>query len=293
MDLRQLRYFVMVAEELSFSRAASRLRMSQPPLSHQIKALEEEMGVQLLHRTKREVKLTDAGKVFLSEAHLLLDQFRHAVNTAQRAAEGESGVLRLGMATSAIFHVMPTVLQRIATQFPRVTLNVIDMQSGEQLRALAQSRLDIGIVHAAPGRKGIHSLPLLSETFCMVLPENHALARKPDLTLAELADQPMVVFSREHTPSLFDALVASCLQAGFSPKVAHVARNPLTVFQMVKVGLGVSLVPRSYAQSAFAGLCFRDSPTTAGQLRLEVVWSDRHASELAITVAQQIFSTPI
>src|SRR6478609_1666504 len=141
MDMKQLRYFVMVAEELSFSRAAEKLNMSQPPLSLHIKLLEEELGVQLLNRTRREVKLTDAGAVFLRESRLLLGQMRTAVGAAVRAAQSDAGVLRLGVATSALFNVLPRFLAMIKAAYPGVEVSVADMQSHDQVSAVTHGQM--------------------------------------------------------------------------------------------------------------------------------------------------------
>lgn len=274
MDLRQLRYFVMVAEELSFSRAALRLHMSQPPLSHQIKTLEDELGVELLYRNRREVKLTDAGRVFLEQSRALLEQAKAVKHRTQQAAGGELGTLRIGMATSALFHVMPRLLPRMAAQFPGLTLAVTDMNSEEQVRAIAVDKLDLGFIHARLDYKGLARCTVLAETFAIVLPQDHPLALRRDLSLQDLTGEAMVAFSREHAPALFDALIASCQQVGFSPRIAHVARHPASLFQMVRWGLGVSIVPRSYADDALPGLVFHHLPQTAGRLQIDAIWRE-------------------
>lgn len=288
MDIKQLRYFVMVAEELSFSRAAERLHMSQPPLSQNIKLIEEELGVRLFNRTRREVKLTDAGAVFLRESRLLLGQMRTAVSATVRAAQSDAGVLRLGVATSALFHIVPTFLSMVREAFPGVEISVSDMQSQDQVSAIAHGLLDIGIVHIRPDRSKLMRLPLFKETFLAVLPEHHPLANALKFSLSDLAEEPMVALSREHGPAVFDAIVASCYEAGFSPVFKHTARSPLTILQMVRLGFGVALVPRSYASSGYPGVCFRDLPPTTGQMCMEAIWSEKHASALTLKIAGQI-----
>lgn len=288
MDLRQLRYFVMVAEELSFSRAAIRLHISQPPLSQQIKSLEEDMGVTLFVRDRRSVRLTDAGVVFLRESRLLLDQFRSAVNSTVRASQTNAGSIRLGVATSGLFSVMPRFQELMKASFPNVELLVSDMQSDDQVRAVSQGALDIGIAHVKPERMSVSRTEVFSESLSVVLPVDHPQADRPDLALADLADEPMVALSREHAPTVFDAVIASCAAAGFSPVVKHSARNPMTIFQMVRAGFGIALVPRSYRHSAYPGVCFRDVLPAVGRVRLEVIWSDRHASELTTAIVDKL-----
>ncbi|WP_025597715.1 LysR family transcriptional regulator [Burkholderia sp. WSM2230] len=288
MDMRHLRSFVAVAEELSFSRAAERLHISQPPLSQHIKVLETEMGVQLFARTKREVRLTDAGVVFLRESRLLLDQMRTAVNATVRTANSDAGALRVGVATSALFSVMPTFLTLMREAFPHVEISINDMQSQDQVVAVAQGTLDLGIVHVRPDRMKLSHAPIFSEALVAVVPERHWLASKPEFGLADLANEAMVGLAREHGPAVFDAIVACCHEAGFSPEFRHSARNPLTIFQMVRLGFGVSLVPRAYALSAFPGVRFRELPATVGSVRMEAIWSERHASGLVRKIAASI-----
>lgn len=293
MELRQIRYFVMVAEELNFSRAAERLHMSQPPLSLQIKALEEEMGVELLQRTRREVHLTDAGRVFLAECRSIMDQLRAAVSTTVRTAEGELGTLKLGMVTSGIFHVLPEILRRMADRFPTIEITVTDMSSRDQADAIMQGKLDIGIVHAIPAQAGLTKSPIYAEPFSIVLPDQHPLASRPDLRLADLEGQPFVAFSRERAPALFDAIVASCQEAGFSPLITHTARNPLTVFQMVRLGLGISLVPRSYANAGVDGVRFRSFEGSSNELRLYAIWREHNVSELVRRIVVAVMSETV
>jgi len=287
MDLRQLRYFITVAEELNFSRAAEKLHMSQPPLSHSIKTLEEELGIALLLRTRREVRLTDAGRVFLEESRAVLEQARLAVDAAVRTAAGNAGTIRLGMATSAVFNVMASVLERIRERFPAVDVAVTDMESQEQIRSIALSKLDVGFVHWAPDIKGMASVILFTEPFCAVLPDDHPLCVQDELTVQDLAKVRMVGFSRDHAPALSAALVATCLQAGFNPQVAHTGRHPMTILQMVRLGLGVALVPRSFVGTAVSGVQFRELPEAEGRVRISAIWKENNPSELVQRVVAE------
>lgn len=274
MDLRQLKYFVTVAEELSFVRAARRLHMSQPPLSHQIKALEEELGVELLFRNQREVRLTDAGRVFLRESRDLLERAQAVAHRTRQAAGGEEATLRIGMATSALFHVLPELLRRMAIRFPHMDIALTDMNSDEQVRSLAVDRIDLGFIHDRKDLRGLQSLPVVIDTFAIALPATHRLAEHAALRLRDLEGERVVAFSREHAPALFDALIASCQQEGFSPRIAHVARHPASLLQMVRMGLGVSIVPRAYAAEPTPGLVFRQLPPMAGRLQIDAIWRE-------------------
>ena len=289
MDLKQLRYFVTVAEELSFSKAAARLHMSQPPLSQQIKALEDDLGVALFVRNRREVRLTEAGTVFLRESRNLLDQFRTAVNVTVHAGRSNTGTLRIGVATSGLMRVIPTLLSLMQGEFPEVDVRIHDMQSDDQVHAIAQGALDIGVVHVRPERMDLARQQLLSEPLTLVLPEGHVQSGNPNLKLADLADESMVALSRDFGPIVFDAMIAACGVAGFSPRIKHTARSPFTIFQMVRMGFGFALVPRSYKDDAYPGVAWRTPPDAGGEcVRLEMVWSERKGSELTRKVASTL-----
>lgn len=288
MDLKQLRYFVMVAEELNFSRAADRLYISQPPLSQQIKALEAEMGVMLLQRNSRGVRLTDAGTVFLRECRMLLDQFRSAVHATVRAGQTDAGTLRLGVATSGLLSVLPTFMELMRRDFPDVEVLLRDLQSDEQARAISQGALDIGIIHVKPERMNVGRMELYGEALALALPAGHRLASGQFPGLAACADEPMIALSREHGPTVFDAFIACCSAAGFSPNIRHTARNPFTILEMVKAGFGVALIPRSYRLSEYPGVVLRDLEGGSGQVRLEVIWGVRNASDLTQKIVREL-----
>lgn len=289
LDLRQLRYFVTVAEELSFSRAAARLHMSQPPLSQQIKSLETEMGVALFLRNRREVQLTHAGGVFLDECRVLLDRLATAVNTAIHAGEGHAGTLRVGVATAGLFSVMPTFLALLRASHADVKVLVNDMQSDDQINAVAQGALDIGIVHTRAEKTTLPRALVFEDHLALVLPASHRSAGQPTVALRDIAADAMVSLSRPHAPSIFDAVIAACAHAGFSPRIEHTARSVFTICQMVAMGFGVAVVPASYAPFTYPGVVLRPlADAGSALLRMEMVWSDRPTRALAREVAQSL-----
>lgn len=292
MDIRQLRYFVVVAEELHFSRAAVRLHMSQPPLSQQIKALEEELGVTLLVRNKREVKLTDAGEVFLEECRRLIEQLQSAIDVTVRAAGGDTGVLRVGVSTSAVFHVMPEVLGRLRTHFPGIELVVRDMGSSDQIRAVSKDRLDIGIIHESLNVESLQYIPLFSDPFVLAVPEAHPLAGQAAVRLVDLRNERFISFSREAAPSLYDSLILACSKSGFEPKISHTARHALTIFQMVRLELGIAFVPQSFAHSQTPGVRYVQLDPVPQGVRIGAIWNPKTPSALVQNVVQTILSRP-
>jgi DNA-binding transcriptional LysR family regulator len=293
LEIRHLRYFVAVAEELSFSKAATRLHMSQPPLSQQIKALEVGLGVTLFDRSRREVHLTEAGKILLAESKQILSSLNKAVSTTVRAASNEGGTVKLGFVTSAMFHVLPTIFKRVSNCFPGLEISVYDMSSRDQVEALLQERLDIGVIHSCPSVSGLNKVPIYTEPFILALPVGHELESSATITAEQLEKYPLIGFSREYSPSLYDAQVACCLAKGFRPTLVHHARTPLTIFQLIRLGLGISLVPKPYSRSPFPGIVFKELEGSAGQLHLFAVWRDDVSSERVKKVVEQIMFEPL
>lgn len=244
------------------------------------------MGVQLFYRSRREVKLTEAGLAFLRETRILLDQMQTAVRAAVRAGQHDVGSLRVGVATSALFSLVPQLMTELKLRFPGVALSIVDMVSAEQVRAVSTGLIDLGIVHVRPDRTEVQRQLIFREPLVAVLPSDHPLAQQSGFELSMLAHSPMVALHREHGPAIYDAIVACCHEAGFSPDIRHSARNPLTIFQMVRLGLGISIAPASYAHTGFAGVVFREFNQSAGQVRLELIWSDRHATPLTRQVVE-------
>ena len=293
LETRHLRYFVAVAEELSFSKAATRLHMSQPPLSQQIKALEESLGVQLLDRSRREIHLTQAGEILLNESRRILASLSTAIGTTIRAASIDAGRVRIGFVTSALFHVLPTILTRISTLFPAIEISVYDMSSRDQVEAILQERLDVGVIHSSPAVAGLNKVPIFSEPFILALPMGHELEHAHSVSATQLEKYPLIGFSREYSPSLHDAQMACCLAKGFRPTLLHHARTPFSVFQMIRLGLGISLVPKLYSRSIFPGVVFKSLDDSAGHLHLYTVWKENVTSEIVTKVIAGIMSEPL
>lgn len=258
MELRHLRYFVTLAEELHFGRAARRLHVSQPPLSIQIKALENELGVLLFERSQRRVELTSAGAVFLKDARDILARTASAADAARRAARGETGELTVGFVTTADYNVLPSALREFRQCNPLVRLILREATSDVQLRDLADERLDVGFLLPPVDDDRLGTLPLVREPLVAALPEQHALARgKGPLALNKLAESPFILIPRHMAPSLYDDIVSFCRRAGFSPRVEQEAVQMQTIVSLVSVGLGVALIPASLRHLGRTGVVYR------------------------------------
>jgi DNA-binding transcriptional LysR family regulator len=254
-ELRHLRYFVTVAEELHFGRAAQRLGMAQPPLSQQIQRLETLVGYQLFERKPR-VALTESGKVLLTAARRTLLQVEQGVDATRRAGRGESGTLTVGFAASAMLTAVPRVFRVYRDRFPEVDLRLREMSTSAQLEALKAGIIDVGFLREPTVDESLIAEPVVREPFVVVLPPEHALRTRSRLPLEALAGEPFVLFPRFVAPTLYDQVIELCRSAGFHPKRVQEAQEWLTIVSLVDTGLGVSLVPASFERLGWGGVSY-------------------------------------
>ncbi len=260
-ELRHLRYFIAVADELHFGRAAERLGMSQPPLSQQIRQLEGAIGARLFNRSNRRVALTEAGRLFLAEAREVLDKVERATELAQRAQRGEAGELRIGFTRTAPLSThIPRAIFAFRQQFPAVQLQLLELNSLQQVDALLERRLQIGIVrgHALPDT--LASRRLLRDPLVAVLHERHPALRglgpRRRLRTEALAQEPFVLFARASGAGIHDHVLTLCRHAGFTPRLAQEAREASTIVSLVAAGMGVSILPASCEHIRIDGVRF-------------------------------------
>lgn len=270
MELRHLRYFVTVAEELHFGRAAERLFIAQPPLSQQIKQLEAEIGVRLFERTSRRVMLTAAGEVFLKETRAILTRTEQAVELARRADRGEVGRIGVGFVASATYAVLPDVLHRFRVQHPDVELLLDELTAAEQMNALREGRIDVGFARPFIEDTQIMVESVAREPFIVALPEGHPKATEDDLSLPGLVGEPFIVFPAEPKPSYADTVWALCAGAGFAPQAAQEVHEMQTALGLVAAGIGMCIVPASVRNLGRQGVVYRSfrEPTPPTELAL-------------------------
>ncbi|VGO17344.1 Hca operon transcriptional activator HcaR [Pontiella desulfatans] len=245
MELRHLKYFIAVAEELHFGRAAERLHMAQPPLSQQIKNLEDELGVLLLARTKRKVELTPAGRLFLDEARLTLIQAERAQRIAVEADHGVRGHLRIGFVTSACYSILPGLIRRFRKENPLIDLELMEMTPSRQIAAMEEGSIDAGILRPPVGPSCLRVKTMLEEPMVAALPVDHRKADQKSINLKTLAGDAFILFPRHHGPGIFDVVMKACHEAGFTPSVSYSPNEMQTILAYVAAGMGVSLVPQS------------------------------------------------
>ena len=273
MELRHLRYFVAVAEELNFTRAAARLHIGQPPLSMQIRDLEGEMGVRLFERTQRRVALTPAGQCLREHAYRILGGVREAVEAAQRAARGELGELRVGFTSSLPFtDLLPDALHAYRRRFPAVRLQLSEMFTPEQFGALARGELDVGFVRLQGGRApdGIALREIARNPLRLVVNASHRLAGAAAVSFAELRDEDFIGFPADVGTDLPAVLRGLCRQAGFEPRIVQTAREATTQIGLVGAGLGVAVLPAPLETVRMARVRYLPIIDADAQFRLAV-----------------------
>jgi DNA-binding transcriptional LysR family regulator len=258
MELRHLRYFVTVAEELHFTRAAERLGIQQPPLSLQIRHLEEELGTTLFHRLSRGVELTECGAMLLEEARVILDQVERTKTGLQRRARGETGRIRLGFAGATYFQpLVPGIVRAFRERYPGVVLFPEQSNTPRLVAGLRSGEVDVAFVRPpVSDGDGLAVDPLSDEPMLIVLPDLHPHAGDSSMPLAALAEETLILFPRAVGPGLYDAIIAGCQRAGFSPKLGQEAPQISSIVPLVAAGFGVSIVPRSIEQIRTEGIAY-------------------------------------
>lgn len=256
LDPRLLRYFIAVAEERHFSRAAARLYISQPPLSYAIRQLEDNVGARLLARTSRQVELTAAGQVLYREALTLLRQAEDVRTLVRRVDAGLRGRLRIGFVGSMLYRGLPALLASMRAELPDVEHVLTELNSHDQIEAVRRGEQDLGFIHANPVPTGVAARDLVAEPFVVCLPDSHPLAARSALSLSELAADDFIFFARAASPSYYETVLSLCVAAGFVPVIRHEVRHWLSVAALVSQGLGVSIVPSCLSRSGLADTRF-------------------------------------
>ena len=287
-DLRRLRYFVAVAEELHFGRAARRLNLSQPPLSVQIRTLEREIGTPLLVRNQRRVALTEPGRVLLDEARRLIGQAEAAVVHVRRAASGAVGRLAIGFVSTVDYSILPSLVRRFRQKHPGVALKLLELTSDRQQSLLQAGELDLGLSILPRPAPGLAQRPVFREPLIAAVPAAHRLARsRRRIGVRALADDGFIHFPRELAPGLYDLVIAACQRAGFTPRLAQEAIQMQTILGLVAAGLGVALVPACMANLRRAGLRYLALDAAGSIVETAALWhADNRSPALAALLAE-------
>jgi DNA-binding transcriptional LysR family regulator len=294
-ELRHLRYFIAVAEELHFGRAALRLHLAQPPLSQQIRRLEELVGHPLFLRTSRSVRLTAAGEALLERARRVLRSVERDLSEVRSVGRGEVGSLRVGFISSGMLTPLPGMLGRYRRLHPRVDLQLREGFSSEMIRALLDGGIDVGFLRDADPVEELESETLFSEAFVAVLPSNHRHARRRTLSAAALREEPFVLFTPLAGHLAYEKTASLCEEQGFRPRVVQEAPQWFTVLRLVGAGLGVSLAPACVERIAPPdAVCVRLAGTSI-RSNVELAWrngEDRSIVTAFRALAREILTRP-
>lgn len=271
-ELRQLECFVTLAEELNFGRAATRLRMSQPPLTRLIRRLEEIVGVPLFTRTTRKVELTAAGMAYLPEARAALHQIQNGVEMAKRGARGEVGELTIAVEASSIFDPVFKSVRLFRERYPLVNLIVQSLDTDDQADALREGRIEVGFIVPPLHDQRIVCEPVISMPLVAALPATHRLASRRKINLAELAAEPFVLSPASHKCGLLDNVIAACRAAGFTPRVVQEAHEMQLMLAFIGEGIGISILPQYVASLGKPGIVCKPLADCKASLELAIAW---------------------
>jgi DNA-binding transcriptional LysR family regulator len=285
MELRRIQYFVAVAEEAHFGRAADRLQMAQPPLSQQIKALEAEMGVALFRRTTRKVELTAAGERFLQRARSILAAVDDAVAEAGQVADGMLGRIAIGFTGSATYDLLPSLVRVLRADLPGIELDIHgEMLTPDQVAALTDGSLDLGLLRPPVRSPAVKVQVLRREPLIAVLPEHHPLAARSRVRLSDLRDDPFITYPSHHRSVVYEAVIDACQRAGFIPASVHEVAETSTLVSFVAAGLGVALVPSSVQHLRITGATYLPLAGTTSEVELALAVREGEASPLIARV---------
>ena len=293
MEFRYLRYFVTVADELHFTRAAERLGMAQPPLSQQIRKLEMEIGTPLFRRFARGVELTDAGRIFYEDALHILNLVDLAKNRAQSAARGLTGHIRVGFASSVVFHPMVArVVRAYRDAFPGVQLAPWESHISGLMNDLVEERIDVAVIRQASQQsENLKVEALLDEEMVVVLPSHHPLAALEALSMEMLREETLIMFPRAMAPVLHEEIISACLRAGFTPRLGQESSQVASAVSMVAAGFGVSIVPHSIKQYHAEGVTYRPIHGNAPRATIALAYRSAEHSHVILnfaTIAKQV-----
>lgn len=296
-DLNQVRCFVAVAEELHFGRAAQRLHMTQPPLSRQIQSLEHRVGAKLLDRTSRSVRLTPSGKGFLEEARGLLRLAERASLVARRVATGKTGSLKIGYTAASAYGFLPALITSCRREFPDIDLSLSEMVTGEQYAALAANQIDVGFLRPPVQREELSSCFVASESLLVAIPARHPLMRKSSIDVADLHDQPFIMYHPHESRYFFDLVTALLVASHALPRYVQHVEQIHSMVSLVRSGLGLAIVPEAALNLRFAGVTLRpirltDKKAKKAPVELHMVWRRDNDSPLIPSLRSVLKTLP-
>ena len=272
LELRHLRYFLAVADELHFRKASEKLFITQPALSRQIQQLESYVGTQLFERSKRSVSLTPAGAYWYKEIRFLFNHLDVSIRTMQSLASGEEGEIRIGFVGSAMQNVIPQTFVKMNDRYPKLHTSLEEMSNIDQVNALERDRLDVGFVRLNRVGPDFYKRVIFEDSFSLVLPEDHWLGKSNFETVSQLADERFILFSSDYSSGYYDTIMSICEDQGFSPEVSHRSVHANTIFRLVESHMGVSIIPTSLSKGFDLKVKFIELKNIPQRTHLSVIW---------------------
>jgi DNA-binding transcriptional LysR family regulator len=291
-ELRHLRYFLAVAEELNFGRAAERLNITQPSLSRQIQNLEKELSIILFERNQRQIKLTPPGQILLAEVEQILIRFDQGIQVVKRASRGEIGQLTVGFQGSSVYDIIPISVKSFRDRFPDVEVIMQPMETSEQVIAIAENNLDIGFVIPPITDANLKMEILLQEPLVLALPENHPLAAQSEIAIAALANEPLILASRDRGCGLHEQIFEIYQRAGLSPNVVCAAREMQVMLGFVAAGIGIALLPSHVKNFQRTGVIYRVLTPDAPIAGLGMAWKSNNPTAVLSAFLEIVRSFP-
>ena len=272
LELRHFKYFLAVAEELHFRKAAEKLFISQPGLSRQIRQMEEILKTDLFIRDKRKVALTPAGEYLKSELEFVLNHLEMTKRQLKSIGKGNTGEIRIGFLGSAMQNVIPELLIKLKNRFPGIRASLEELSNNAQVGALLKDKLDMGFVRLARVPKGIELRPVFEDTFSVVLPKNYPINRKSFGGIQQLSGESFILFSQDYSPLYFDTVMSICVDGGFTPKISHKSVHAQTIFKLVENHMGIAIVPTSLQYGFQMDVKFIELKEIEQRAILSVIW---------------------
>jgi len=279
-ELRHIRYFLAVAEELHFRKAAERLFISQPGLSRQIKLFEEELGVVLFERHNRKVVLTKVGEYLKVEFSLQLKTLSHTLENAKLLRDGKKGALKIGYVGSAMQDVIPNLLLRFEKNHPNILFNLKEIDNQKQIEGLLSFSLDVGFVRLERVPRTLEIKSILKENFCLVLPKNHLISENNFKNLAQFKEESFILFDSKYSASYYEKVMQIFDDCGFTPLISHNTIHSSSIFKLVENNFGISIVPKSLAQKRGHKIKFIELDMIAQKTTLSVIWNKKNTNPI-------------
>ena len=288
LEIRHIRYFLVLAETLHFRKAASKLLISQSALSQQINILETILGVKLFDRTNRKVILNTAGSLFLEESRFIINQMDNAMERWQQALSGANGQLKIGFVGSTMKHYLPPIIKQFTRDYPKVGLALEELTNSDQLKALEQDHIDIGFVRSNQVSPEMNIKSVYKENFSLVLPENHPINESNFINIGQCANEPFILYPNESSLMYFQQILNLCSEYNFSPIISHRAIHGATIFKLVENGMGLSIIPTSLRDEHNYKIRFIELKNALVKTELFVVWKKQYKNPVLKTFLKNI-----